>query len=369
MTVAEVAQKFNKQPEDIEAWESGDTGPTYPQLERLAYEIYKRPLAIFFLPAPPDEPRPRTEFRSLPEADLNSLDRQTVLLIRKGHAFQAALDELYQGRNPAERLLWRDIQLNTQQPIPAQAARVRDSLGVGMENIRALADDDAALKMWRRAIEAHGIFVFKDSFKQREISGFCLQHDQFPVVVINNSTTKTRQIFSLLHEVAHLLSSRNGISRFDDAGIERLPPVDRRVERFCNAVAAEILIPADDLAQAVREMNLDPRRASDDDFAALARRYHVSRSAILRRFLDQGRVTEEFYLEKDQEWNEQRGRGGKGGGDYYNTQSAYLSERFLRDVVSSYGRRIISKTEAAEMIGVKPRNFGAFEDLVLRGQA
>jgi Zn-dependent peptidase ImmA (M78 family) len=369
MTVADVAQKFTKRSEEIEAWESGDGAPSYPQLERLAYEIYKRPLAIFFLPAPPDEPKPRTEFRSLPDADLSQLDRQTVLLIRKGHAFQAALDELYEGRNPVDRPLWREITLSTAQRVSTQAQRVREALAIPLEQIRLLADDDAALKLWRRAVEARGIFVFKDSFKQGDISGFCLRHDEFPVVVINNSTTKTRQIFSLLHELAHLLFNRNGISRFDDAGIDRLPPNDRRIERFCNSVAAEILIPADDFARGVRDWNRDPRQASDEDFAALARRYHVSRSAILRRFLDQGLVDPEFYAERDREWTAQFGRSGKSGGDYYNTQGAYLSERFLRDVVASYARRAISKSEAAEMIGVKPRNFAAFEDLVHRGSS
>jgi Zn-dependent peptidase ImmA (M78 family)/transcriptional regulator with XRE-family HTH domain len=367
MTTAEVAEKLNKRVEEIEEWENGKGGPSYAQLERLAYEIYKRPLAIFFLPSPPDEPRPRTEFRSLPDADLSSLQRHTVLLIRKGHAFQAALDELYRGRNPSERPLWREIALTTQRAISTQAQQVRELLGVSLDQVRAESDDDGALKLWRRAIEARGVFVFKDSFKQGEISGFCLRHDEFPIILINNSTTKTRQIFSLLHELAHLLFNRNGISRFDSVGIDELPPQDRAIERFCNSIAAEILVPSRDFTVAVRELNFDPRRASDEEFAILARRYHVSRSVILRRFLDQGRVTEAFYLEKDQEWADQRGRGGRPGGDYYNTQGAYLSERFLRDVVSGYTRRMITKSEVAEMIGVKPKNFEAFQDLVLRG--
>lgn len=368
MTTAEVAEKLNKHVEEIEQWELGNGGPSYAQLERLAYDVYKRPLAIFFLPVPPDEPKPRTEFRSLPDADLSSLLRHTVLLIRKGHAFQTALDELYHGRNPTERPIWREIALTTTESTAAQAQRVRELLGVSLAEVRREADDDDALKLWRRAIEARGVFVFKNSFKQREISGFCLMHDEFPVIVINNSTTKTRQVFSLLHELAHLLFNRNGISRFDTIGIDELPPQDRAIEWFCNSVAAEILVPTRDFAISVHELGLDPRQAGDQEFAALARRYHVSRSVILRRFLDQGLVTETFYLEKDQEWNDQRGRGGQGG-DYYNTQGAYLSERFLHDVVSGYARRMITKSEAAEMIGVKPKNFGAFQDLVLRGAA
>jgi Zn-dependent peptidase ImmA (M78 family)/transcriptional regulator with XRE-family HTH domain len=366
MTTAQVAQRLRKRPEDIEAWEAGRGGPTYSQLERLAYEIYKRPLAIFFLPTPPAEPKPRTEFRSLPDADLSSLQRHTMLLIRRGHSFQAGLDELYQGRNPAERPIFREVRLSTSQPVVGQADRVRASLRVSLEKVRNEPDDDSALKLWRRAIEARGVFVFKDGFKQKEISGFCLRHDEFPLILVNNSTTKTRQIFSLVHELAHLLFNRNGISRFDNAGIDELPPHDRAIERFCNSIAAEVLVPAVDFSVAVRQWGYNPTDASDEAFAALASRYHVSRSVILRRFLDQGRVTQAFYLEKDREWSSQREKGGRGG-DYYNTQGAYLSERFLNEVVSHYARRLITKTEAAELIGVKPRNFAAFEDLVMRG--
>lgn len=368
MSTAEVAKRINKQAADIEAWEAGEGAPSYPQLERLAYEIYKRPLAIFFLPIPPDEPRPLTEFRSLPDADLTLLQRSTVLLVRKARAYQAALEELYDRRNPVERPIWREIRLNTDVSVARQAENIRASLGLPVDRIRAEPDAAAALKLWRRAIESQGVFVFKDSFKQREISGFCLRQDEFPVILINNGTTKTRQTFSLVHELAHLLFDRSGISRFDDAHVEQLPPWDRVIERFCNSIAAEVLVPSADFEVALRQWGNNPREANDDAFAALAARYHVSRSVILRRFLDRGQVTPVFYRQKDQEWADQRERGG-GGGDYYNTQGAYLSERFLREVVSRYSRRLITRAEAADLIGVKPKNFSSFEDLVLRGAA
>jgi Zn-dependent peptidase ImmA (M78 family) len=368
MTTAEVAAKFNKRGEDIEAWEAGKGGPTYAQLEKLAYEVYKRPLAIFFLPDEPDEPKPRTEFRSLPDADLTFLQRRTVFLIRRAHAFQAAMEELYQGHNSADHLIWREIRLSTEQPLVAQAERIRSVLAVSPDEVRAKPNADDALKLWRQAVERNGVFVFKDSFKQTELSGFCLRHHQFPVIFINNSTTKTRQAFSLMHEVAHILFNRNGISRFDSLGIDDLPPVDRAIERFCNSVAGEILVPTTDFSVAMREWGRNPRLASDDEFAALAHRYHVSRSVILRRFLDLGRVTEEFYLRKNKEWDAQRRSRGGEGGDYYNTQGAYLSERFLHDVISQYARHAITKEEAADLIGVKPKSFNGIQDLVLRGE-
>jgi Zn-dependent peptidase ImmA (M78 family) len=366
MSPEDVAGRLKKTVATIEAWESGDGAPSYAQLESLAYDIYKRPIAIFFLPKPPAEPKLRTEFRSLPDVDIRELSRDTTLLIRKARAFQLALVELHGGKNPMANPIWREVKLVPNGNVAEQALRVRSALGVDFESIRQQPDTDRALKLWRRAIERSGVYVFKDTFKQSELSGFCLSHPEFPVVLINNSTTKTRQVFSLLHELAHILCERNGISRFDNRGIDALAPVDRGIEKFCNQLAGEILVPLSEFRIASNDFL--PAQASDDDFAKLALRYHVSRSVILRRLVELGRATNELYLLKDKQWSAQR-KSTDSGGNYYATQGAYLSEQFLREVVSRYSRRLLTKNEAADLIGVKPRNFEQFEELAHKSAA
>jgi Zn-dependent peptidase ImmA (M78 family) len=368
MAVSEVAEKLKRPVAEIEAWEEGSDAPSYPQLEKLAYDLYKRPLATFFLPEPPSEPSLRAEFRSLPDQDLDSLSRETLLLIRKARAFQLALQDLFGARNPAESPIWRVIQLSTSRPVAAQAARIREALGVNIDQQRGWDDDDTALKNWRRAIEARGVFVFKHTFKQREVSGFCLTHAEFPVIMINNSTTKTRQIFSLLHELAHVLFSRNGISTFDETRIEGLPLQDRTIERFCNAIAAEILVPLADFRAQIRGLSDDLERIGEDRFSALAKRYHVSRAVVLRRMLDDDKVSSEFYRAKAVEWDAQKESGGSGG-NYYATQNAYLSERFLSEVMARYGRRELNREEVADYIDIAPKNVEKLQDQVLRATA
>jgi Zn-dependent peptidase ImmA (M78 family) len=92
--------------------------------------------------------------------------------------------------------------------------------------------------------------------------------------MINNSTTKTRQVFSLVHELAHVLLQRNAISAFDESRIEALPLQERNIERFCNAMAAEVLVPLADFRAQVRTLPGDLEQAGDDGFATLAKRYH-----------------------------------------------------------------------------------------------
>jgi transcriptional regulator with XRE-family HTH domain len=109
MSIDDVARRLKKSADVVSAWESGADAPTYSQLEALAYDIYKRPLALFFLPTHPDEPKPRAEFRSLPDVDLANLSREMTLLIRRARAFQWALIELYGDRSPAASPIWRQI--------------------------------------------------------------------------------------------------------------------------------------------------------------------------------------------------------------------------------------------------------------------
>jgi Zn-dependent peptidase ImmA (M78 family) len=368
MPVSDVAEKLKRTVAEIESWETGESAPSYPQLEKLAYELYKRPLATFFLPAPPDEPSTRAEFRSLPDEDLATLNRDTLFLIRKARAFQFALQELFGERSPAERPIWRSVQLAVSQPVARQAGQIREALGISIDQQRAWQDDDTALKQWRRAIEARGVFVFKHTFKQREISGFCLASAEFPVIMVNNSTTKTRQIFSLLHELAHVLFMRNGISAFDETRIDGLPLQDRTIERFCNAIAAEVLVPMADIRAQIRGLAGNLENAGEDQFAALAKRYHVSRAVVLRRMLDDERVSSAFYRTKTLEWDAQKENGGSGG-NYHATQNAYLSERFLKEVFARYARRQISRDDVADFIDIKPKNVEKLQDLVLRGAA
>lgn len=367
LSVSDVALRLKRPIEEIEAWEANGPYPSYPQLEKLAYQIYKRPLAVFFLPAPPDEVSPVREFRTLPSDDLQTLAADTHLHIRRAHAYQLALRELFGTRNPSEHCIWKELSISRPHSVVDQAASVRNYLGITLDEQIRWKDDEHALKKWRKAIEEKGVFIFKESFTQREISGFCLVDRQFPVVYLNNSTTKTRQTFSLLHELAHLLLSVNGLSKFDQRYIERLPDQEKQIERFCNAIAAEILIPTPDFQMQAIQFPADIERATEQQFSELAVRYGVSREAVLRRFLDQDRVTAAFYDQKAKAWAAQQKKGT--GGDWYASQNVYLSDRFAREVVSRHYKNQLSVEKAADMLGIKPKNFAGLEQRILQGVA
>ena len=369
MSVEDVAHKLKRSSEEVRAWESegSASSPTYAQLENLAYKVFKRPLAIFFLPAPPDEIQPTREFRTLPDADLQTLNADTYVQVRKAHAYQITLKEVFDGRNPGEKSIVRDVALDMQLSVAAQARSVRTVLGISLEDQLGWKTDELALKRWREAVEAHGIFVFKAPFKQKDISGFCLLDANFPLIYLNNGTTKTRQIFSLLHELAHLLLNVSGISKFEQSYMSRLPVAERRIEQFCNKVAAEILIPSDDFGQQIAGLPSDAESMQDHLYATLANRYGVSREAILRRLLDLGRVSQVFYEQKAKLWASQKKAAS--GGDWYASQNTYLSDKFAREVIGRHYRNQISVEQASEYLGIKAKNFAGLEQRILQGAA
>lgn len=368
LSVDDVADKLNRTPTEIAAWESGEMTPSYSQLEKLAYQVYKRPLAVFFLPAPPEEITPDRQFRTLPDSDMQNLAPDSYLQIRHAHAYKLALSELFDGKSPSDRCIWKDVRLSRQADIPKQAQAIREYLGISLHNQVGWKDDDSALKQWRKAIENVGVFVFKSSFKQKEISGFCLYDDVFPVIYLNNSTTKTRQIFSLFHELIHLLLGINGISKLDSRYVDYLPQTEKKIEQFCNAITAELLIPLSDFLQQTQRLTGNLEDLPDEVFSVLANRYCVSREAVLRRFLDLRRVTKSFYEKKAQAWLAQK-KAGKGGGDWYSTHSTYLSRRFALEVIGRHYRQQLSLERAADLLGISPKNFAGIEQRIMQGAA
>jgi len=282
-------------------------------------------------------------------------------LLRKAQALQLNLSELCQAQNPAERLITRDLEFAVDVQLEVMAREMRDYIGVSLEDQCAWNTDDDALKNWRQALSDVGVFVFKDAFRTPEYSGFCIYDEVFPVIYVNNSSAKTRQIFTLFHELAHLLFHTSGIDTVKDEYIPALPGPAQRIEILCNRFAAQFLVPEAAFEEAFA--GLDP---SEDTAELLASRFHVSREFIYRKFLDQKMITQEVYIEATERWTGQRGRGG-GGGDYYWTKISYLGREYIQLALSQYHQNRIDQNQLAEYLDSKPRNVGTLEEYFSRG--
>jgi len=351
----EAAQKFPK----IAAWEAGTVLPSYPQLESMADE-FRIPIAVFFFPERPNVPRIEETFRTLPDAEFASLPRRIQFLLRKAKAFQIGLHELTQGRNPAERLITRDVEFTARMSPDTMAARVRDYLGVTLDQQTAWRNADEALKEWRQVLYRVGIFVFKDAFREESFSGFSLYDEVFPIIYVNNSASKTRQIFTLFHELGHLLFHTSGIDPINDQYVERLPERSQRIEVLCNRFAAQFLVPERAFEAAFAGLPPTERTAE-----ILAERFHVSREFIFRKFLDRDLITQADYGRAARQWAAQRQEGS--GGNPYWSKLAYLGRDYVALAFNQYHQNHIDETQLGEYLDTKPKNVGTLEEYFVRG--
>jgi Zn-dependent peptidase ImmA (M78 family) len=358
LSLEEATQRFPR----IADWEQGASFPTYPQLEQLS-DLLKLPIAVFFFPTPPNVPAIRETFRTLPDVEFEHLPSRVRILLRKAKALQLNLAELTQGRNPAARLITRELVGGANTTVEQLAATVRDYLGVSLEQQVQWSDDEEALKRWRSALFDVGIFVFKDAFRIEEFSGFCLFDEEFPIIYVNNSSTKTRQIFTLFHELAHLIFHTSGIDTLTDSYVSHLQGDAQRIEVLCNRFAAEFLVPTAVFNAAVRG-----REESEALAEELAARFHVSREMIFRRFLDRGAIDEARYIAAATHWSGQR-QGGGTGGDYYWTKLAYLGREYVALALGQFHQNRIDETQLAEYLDTKARNVGELEEYFERAGA
>lgn len=371
MSVADVAEKLKRDTTEIEAWERGDSAPTYAQLETLAYKVYKRPLALFFFPEPPEEDGIEQAFRTLPEAEISRIPPRIRFLLRKAQVLQLNLVELYEAGNPAEDFLLRKLDFQPQVHATEMAQAVREAIGISLDQQSSWSNTDEALKIWRDAIEERGVFVFKDSFnspgRKRPVSaesyfsGFCLYHGEFPLIYVNNNKPKTRQIFTLFHELGHLFMHTGGVDTPLEDYEEFLTGDDRRIEVLCNEFAAEFLVPSWDF-----EARSSRLLVNDDSLSTLADQYRVSREVVLRRFLDLGRIDQGYYESKVAQWTSESRESRGSSGNYYATQGTYLGTRYIERVFSRYHQNLITLEQAADYLVASPKNLAGLEAVVFR---
>lgn len=342
----------------------GKKVPTYGQLEILATSLFDRPIAIFFFPEPPDEENLSKAFRTLPQHELDSLEPDTLLALREAKVLQMSLHELLGGKNEAENVFFRELAVRPSENAVSLARRAKRYMGVSVEEQYKWPTIEQALKNWREIIEDRGIYVRKRSFEQKEISGFCLLDEEFPVISLNNGNTKTRQIFSLFHELGHILLGVWGITLVNKKYIEELTGEARRIEIFCNKFASELLVPTEEF-----EKRIEAGRSAEENAVSLAKGFKVSREVILRKMLDGEMIDSETYGRLVSEWNDQMGKseGGSKGGNYYYNQLAYLGNTYLELVFGKYRQGAISQSELSDYTGIKANYLSGVEDLLKWG--
>lgn len=335
----------------FKAWEAGEVQPTLRQLEGFARAAHA-PVGYFFLPAPPDEPLPIPDFRTMAD---RPIARPSPNLLDTVYTCQQRQDWYRDHAQVTGYAPLSFVGSLTMATTPVEAARqLRDALGFSVEMRRACPTWTEALRAFIGQADELGVMVMVSGvvlnnntrrLDPQEFRGFALSDPLAPLVFINGADSKAAQMFTLAHELAHLWLGQTGLS---DASADRRP--SNATERWCNEVAAELLVPM----EAFRAELLAGESVAAT-MKRLARVFKVSSLVILRRLLDAGRIDRATffacYRDEMARLREIEARG-TGGGDFYRTTAARVSKRFARALVESTLEGRTLYRDAFHMLGI-----------------
>jgi Zn-dependent peptidase ImmA (M78 family) len=347
----------------LNAWMRHEGAPTLRQLEDFAAATYT-PFGCFFLPAPPQEPIPIPDFRTRRPARLRQPSGDLLDTIYLCQSRQAWFEEFAREEHLDPVALVGSVTRAT--PVVDAAGANQRAIGFDLDQRRQDRTWEEALRRSVQNVEDAGILVMvcgvvgsntHRRLDPEEFRGFALAHPFAPLVFVNGADTKSAQMFTLAHELAHLALGESALS---DA--EASVFADEPTERWCNEVAAEVLVPL-----AVLQEELIAGEPSEDAMVRLARRFKVSTLVVLRRLFEAGAIPsrERFWAayRAEQERLREFTPGGSGG-DFYRTLGARVSQRFEYALVSSALGGRTTFTEAIRLLGCK--RMATFDGLAQR---
>ncbi len=355
----QLADKMQVKPERVLAWER-DGRISIAQADRLAQRTHTA-LGLLYLTEPPKDLLPIPDFRTRDDdlqPSVNLLD--TIYLMQRRQAWMR--DELIgEGARPLNFIGSYEIDGD-----PLEVARaMREALQLAGDWAASVFTWSDALGYLRSRAEDAGVLVVFNGvvgnntsrkLDPDEFQGFALVDEYAPLVFVNNADFKAAQMFTLAHELAHLFVGKTGVSSF-----ELLKFDSNTTERFCDQVAAEFLVPAEELRAfwPIAEQASDP-------YQPIARQFKVSSLVAARRARDLGLIEPiaffKFYDEyTDREWHSSQ-QTQASGGNFWNTQRWRIGTRFGTAIFRAVKEGRLLYREAYNLTGLKGETFENMRD-------
>lgn len=319
----EVAVATGSTPAAVAAWLRGTEQPTTTQARKLAQKV-RRPFALLFRATPPDSTTPAVAFRAPIADEMRDLNPDERRYLRQA----ARLQEFVAIARRELDMAPVDLPVVRTTDDPETAARaVRDRLGVTASDQAAWQSEYEAMRAWREAVERMGILVFALPLGSESCRGMALASEWAPIVVANTHWNHKARIFTLFHEIGHLLSrSTSACASSWSQGAKSEP-----CERWCEEFAAALLMPWEGVEDRLRAIGAAQVVGSVDDVSSLARHFKVSLQAVTIRLISKGRARWTLWKKLPRQSNKKQGGGGSS--DEPRTQDVARLSEFGRGAI------------------------------------
>lgn len=349
-------------PTSLIAIEQGAKEPSRTTLSNMA-KVYRRSLLTFYLPAPPRKGDRGEDFRTVAANRTVEADVDVDTLVRDLRARQSLVRAVLEDDEDVQPLAFVGS-ASMNDGVPALVKSIEQMLGVTRAQYRAQKDVGSAFALLRERVEHAGVFVLltgnlgshHSAIPVEAFRGFAIADRVAPFIVINDGDAKAAWSFTLLHELAHLWLGATGVS---GGGAPEM-----KIERFCNDVAGEFLLPRTDVMAVsnVAGHALDAQIAVITDHA---NRWHVSRQMVAYGLFKAGRITLEVWRTLEagirERWAAERRREkdllkGSSGPSYYVVRRHRLGHAMLDFARHYTDAGALTPSKAAKVLGVKPRS-------------
>ena len=353
LTLSDLEGKFPK----LRQWVDGQSFPTLRQLESLAKSTLT-PFGFFFLKEPPEERFPIPYFRTSGDEAFYSHSPELLETIHTMQRRQDWLREFLVDQGIEALTFMRSVRQD--EPPISVGQRIREALHLDLGWAAQQTSWTEASNFLRDAMEDAGILVVVNGIvgnnthrklDTEEFRGFVLVDDIAPLVFVNGADGKAAQMFTLAHELAHVFLGSS--AAFD---LREMSPASDPTEQACNRIAAEFLVPEQQIRKIWPSIRSNPER-----FQLLAREFKVSALVAARRSLDLGLITKKEFLAFYQDYlkNERR-KTPLDGGNFYATQNLRIGRRFASAVIRAAKEGKLLYSEAYRLTGLSGKTFDRY---------
>ncbi len=346
LTKEVLAEKVHATARQVTDWENEASSPPFPKAQQLA-KILKIPFGFLFLPEPPKEELPLPDFRTLDRNYKPTPDFITLLgdILVKQDWYRDYIAEIGE---PAPKFVGK---FSVESKIGDVAANIRTVVGISQALRHSVRSWSEYLGALSRNAEDAGVLVMRSSIvgnstKRKisadEVQGFAISDPRAPIVFVNSDDFKASQIFTLVHELAHIWIGQSAISNPDELQAGR-----DKIEAFCNRVAAQTLVPEEEF------LKVWDGNDADVAITRIARWFWVSTLVVLRRAHELERISDSKFQKLKARELEKVTISASSGGDYYKNVVARMGGRLTYAVLGEIQQQRILLREASSLLDMK----------------
>jgi len=372
MTEEIAASKVAVSIDKFKDWEHGEDYPTIKQAQTLA-KAYRRPFALFFLPDVPNDFQPLQDFR---KKGSNVLGTSSIFIIREIQQKQAWISEVNQDNNEKKVPFIGKFTIKDNPILVAND--ILTALNIKPLNYKT----NNPIIEWIDKAESNGIFISRTSFihsrlklDSNEIQGFAIADNYAPFVFINSDDWNAAQLFTLVHELAHLWIAETGISNDVELSIKNTDDANP-IELFCNEVAANALMPKEFIdsldAKAfsnAKEVFKNAKIIGVSSFSLLVRALNLKIISLnaykqLKHLIDV--EFNEFVKREEAKKIKQKEKEKTSGPNYFLLHLNRNSRLFTQTVLDAFRGGVIEPSMASNLLNVQVNKFPKLEAQMYR---